>query len=99
MSRSDPGEGASAYRESLAPSWRALRAPTLSPSGKGSPPSSRPRPRLDLAPHLAGNLDDHAQLGPLLLLGQHVAFLAGGKAALRAQAQLVEVDESCRLVD
>src|SRR6516165_484354 len=38
-----------------------------------------------LSPNLFGQFHDHAQLGPLLLLGQHVAFLGRGKAALRRQ--------------
>src|SRR3972149_9442105 len=36
-----------------------------------------------LAPNLLGHFHDHAQLGPLLVLGQHVAFLGRGKTALR----------------
>ena len=39
-----------------------------------------------LAPHLLRHLDDHPQLGPLLVLGQDVALLGRGKAALRRQA-------------
>ena len=42
------------------------------------------------APHFVGKFDDHPQLGPLLVLGQHVAFLGRGEAALRRQAQLIE---------
>src|SRR5581483_6727135 len=33
-------------------------------------------------PHLFGHLDDEAELGPLLVLGQQVAFLGGSEAAL-----------------
>ena len=51
------------------------------------------------APHLVGDLHDHAELRPLLLLGQHVALLARGKAALRRQAKLIERHEFRRLVD
>ena len=42
------------------------------------------------APDLVRNFDDHAQLGPLLILGQHVAFFGRGEAALRRQAQLLK---------
>src|SRR5829696_2864032 len=50
-------------------------------------------------PHLFGDLDDHAQLGPLLVLGKRVALLGGGKAALRREAELVEIDVFAGLVD
>src|SRR2546429_4674997 len=52
-----------------------------------------------LSPHLLGDLDDHAQLLPLLLLGEHVAVLGGGETALRRERELLEVDEFRRLVD
>src|SRR5215472_5526755 len=52
-----------------------------------------------LAPHLVGKLHHHAQLRPLLLLGEHVAFLGGGKAALRRQAELIEACVFGRLLD
>src|SRR6266851_1785188 len=51
------------------------------------------------SPHLLRYLDDHPQLRPLFRFGQHVAVLGRGKAALRRQAQLIDVDEFCRLVD
>ena len=44
-------------------------------------------------------VDDEAQLGPLLVLGQGVALDRAGEAALRAQAQPVERDVGGRLVD
>src|ERR1019366_6290935 len=44
------------------------------------------------APNLVGELNNHPQLGPLLVLGQHVAFFGRGEAALRRQAQLIERD-------
>src|SRR6185312_8929231 len=52
-----------------------------------------------LAPNLLRQFDDHAQLRPLLFLGERVALLSRGKAALRRQAELVECDELGRLVD
>src|SRR5688572_8728954 len=51
------------------------------------------------APHLSGELDDHAQLRPLLVLGQNVALLGRGEAALRAQGELVEVGVFRGLLD
>src|SRR5262245_32764124 len=56
-------------------------------------------PACVLTPHFVGDLDDHPKFGPLLVLVQRIAFLAGGKAALRAQTQLIEVNVFCRLVD
>src|SRR5262249_41237697 len=50
-------------------------------------------------PDLPGDLDDHAELRPLLLLGQDIAFLGRGEAALRRQGELVERDVLGRLVD
>ena len=46
-----------------------------------------------LAPDFLGHLDDHLQLRPLLVLGQDIAFLGGGEAALRRQAKLIEGDD------
>src|SRR5262249_1500662 len=51
------------------------------------------------SPHLIRHLDDPPQLRPLLVLGQDIAFLARGEAALRGKAELVEIDEFRRLVD
>ena len=44
------------------------------------------------APDLLGDLDDQPQLGGLLLACQFVALDGRGEAALRRQAELVEVD-------
>src|SRR5215475_5997342 len=52
-----------------------------------------------LAPHLLCQRDDHFKLCPLLVFRQNIAFLARGEAALRAQGQLVDIDEPGRLVD
>ena len=53
-----------------------------------------------IAPHTSfDQFHDHAQLGPLLVLGQHVALLGRGEAALRRQAKLIERDVFGRLVD
>src|ERR1700722_14694055 len=62
------------------------------------PPSLRRR-NYPSAPHLAGDLDHHAQLRPLLLLGEHVALFGGSKAALRRETELIEGGEFGRLLD
>src|SRR5262245_6024467 len=54
---------------------------------------------ISLPPHLFGDLDHFTHLGPLLRLGEHVAFLGRGEAALRAERELLERRELCRLVD
>src|SRR5258705_2601484 len=52
-----------------------------------------------LSPHLVGNFDREAELGPLLLLGQDVAFLGRGEAALRRDRELVEWGEFGSLLE
>src|SRR6202451_4460893 len=52
-----------------------------------------------LAPDIAGDVDDEAELGHLLVVGQRVALHRGGKAALAGQAQLIERDEPGRRLD
>src|SRR5262245_9364261 len=52
-----------------------------------------------LSPHLVRHLHDHPQLRPLLVLGERVAFLARGEAALRREAELIEIDVLARLLD
>src|SRR6478672_12305087 len=64
----------------------------------GSPPARGRQPSL-LPPHLVRQLDHHPELGPLLVRGQHVAFLGRGKAALRRQAKLFERDVFGRFLD
>src|SRR6187431_3203391 len=51
------------------------------------------------APNLVGELDDLAHLGPLLVLGEDIAFLGRGEAALRRQAELLERSELRRFLD
>src|SRR5262245_53895967 len=58
-----------------------------------------PRSRKTLTPDLAGDLDAAGELGPLLVLGQQVAFLGAGEAALRREAELLERRELGGLVD
>src|SRR6478609_8406971 len=52
-----------------------------------------------LAPHFFGDLDHPAELRPLLVLGQRIALLGRGKAALAGDAELVEGRILRRLVD
>src|SRR5262249_46510099 len=82
------------FSRSIAYRWQGTLKASVA---RASPPTASTRS--PSAPDFLGDLDRHAQLGPLFFLRQHVAFFAGGKAALRAQAQLVEVDEFCGFVD
>src|ERR1700749_2444683 len=52
-----------------------------------------------LAPDLGGGVDDQGELVPLLLLGEVVALLGRGEAALAGQAELVEGGVLGGLVD
>src|SRR6266550_1716129 len=52
-----------------------------------------------LAPHLLRHLNDAAQLRPLLVLGQQIALLGRGKAALAGDAELLERGVFRRLLD
>src|SRR4029078_9932249 len=52
-----------------------------------------------LFPHLVSELLDHAKLRPLLLLGEDVALLGGGEAALRGETELLQRSELGGLVD
>ena len=58
-----------------------VRASATEPSAGGWSLSS---------PDLVGDLDREPQLGPLLFLGEDVAFLGRGKAALRRQRELIQ---------
>src|SRR3569623_1160063 len=64
------------------------------PAFAGTTPRERGK-----APNHLRHLDDHPQLRPLLVLGERVALLGRGKAALRRQRQLLERRELRRLVD
>src|SRR5688572_444036 len=67
-------------------------------SAFGRPPSPY-EGGISLAPHLVRQFHDHAQLRPLLLVGEDVAFLGRSEAALRRQRELLERRKFCRLVD
>src|SRR5262245_21566720 len=43
-----------------------------------------------LPPHFVCDIDDQAELRPLLLFGECIAFLGRGEAALAGQAKLIE---------
>src|SRR5687768_16189394 len=51
------------------------------------------------SPHFFGDLHDHLELRPLLVLGEDIAFLGRGEAALRRQAELLQRYEFRGLVD
>src|SRR6185312_4898513 len=50
-------------------------------------------------PDLFRQLDDHAQLRPLFVGGENVAFLGRSKSALRRERELVERHDPGRLLD
>src|SRR6266700_4575179 len=77
------GDGYRAIRSRV-----SARSAALHPSYKFSSP-----------PNLIRYLDDPRQLGPLLVLGQDIAFLGRGEAALRREAKLIEGDELRGLVN
>src|SRR5262245_21802306 len=52
-----------------------------------------------LAPHLARDLDDQLQLAPLIRCRERVSVVRAGEAALRAQAQIVELHVSGGCLD
>ena len=88
------------------PEMRAVRGPQGRGPGALDPrhePALGPRRRAagrgGLAPGLVGHVDDQAQLGPLLVLGERVALDGAGEAALRAEAQLLERDVPGGLLD
>src|SRR3954470_13298256 len=81
-------------------SWRSLAQYRRVTSGNPAGAANRHSPFAFLSsPHLVGELDDHAKLGPLFVLGQDIALLGRGEAALRGEAQLIDVDILRRLVD
>ena len=51
------------------------------------------------APNLIRHFDHPRKLGPLLILGDHVAFFRAGEAALRTQAELVHVNKFRSLIN
>src|SRR5579862_3022905 len=72
--------------------------PRAAPVTMATFPATIPGIRL-VPPHFARDVDNHPQLGPLLLLGEIIAFLGRSEAALRRQAELVERDVLRRLID
>ena len=50
-------------------------------------------------PHVVGDLDDEAELGHLVVVGELIALDGGRESALRRQAQLIERHIARRLVD
>src|ERR1700733_7918197 len=81
----------------LAPSF-AIRSAMPRPTPRAAPvtmatlPETMPAIGL-IPPHFARDLDDHPQLGPLLLLGKVIAFLGRSEAALWRETKLIEIDE------
>src|SRR5215831_15750667 len=54
---------------------------------------SRDDPTERSPPNLICDFHDHRELGPLLVLGEHIALLSGSEAALWRKAQLIDVGE------
>ncbi len=48
---------------------------------------------LGVSPNFLGNINYERELRPLLVFGQQIAFFGTRKAALRAETQLIEIDE------
>src|SRR5579863_2084975 len=96
----------------LAPMSQAtIRAPSCAINNAMPRPMPRPAPVTMatfpatmlgiclIPPYFARDFADHAQLGPLLVRGEDIAFLGRGEAALRRQTELVEVGEFGGLLD
>src|SRR6516162_8517999 len=62
-------------------------------------PLPRTRREGNSTPNLARDIADHAQLRPLLVLGENIAFLGRGEAALRRETKLIEIGETGGLLD
>src|SRR6266536_5556545 len=88
-----PGQQSRRYHDTLAANTpHTARMPRDSARNQGA----EPRPS---APDLLGGLDDAAELGDLLVVGEQVALDRGGEAALRRQAELLQGHEAAGLVD
>src|SRR5262249_8800806 len=81
-----------------ASAWRGSAGRSASPAADRSPRASSAAASVP-PPHVVGDRDDHAQLRPLLVLGQDVALLGRSEAALRRHAKLVDVDVPRRFLD
>src|SRR6185312_5916118 len=75
---------------------RSRRAPGRGRARSGSDARCR---WTSLAPHLRGGLQDELQLAELLVGGQVVALARGREAALRREAELVDVHVLRGLLD
>src|SRR5262249_26314839 len=98
-----------AGERSRLPTWSArkgglVRCMTTVPKGANGEwrMANRKAPfaiRASSPPNLVSQLHHLAHLGPLLLLGEDVALLGRGEAALRAKRELLKRRELRRLVD
>src|SRR5262249_37621511 len=86
-------------RPALSGSRATTSAPPRSSSTVSSPATKGALDERGLAPDLVRDLDDKAELRPLLLLGEVVPLGRRGEAALGREAELVEVDISRGLLD
>src|SRR5262245_47657611 len=91
----------------MAPPARQTKSPACALTTRKGPSVRAPvtcgpvmaRAGLPRIPYFLRRPDDQRELGPLLLLGEVVALLGRGEAALRREAQLVAVDEPGGLVN
>src|ERR1700730_8758515 len=79
----------------LAPSW-AMSSAMPRPMPRAAPVTMATLPATMFAvglfsPHLLGDFADHPQLRPLFLFGESIPFLGRGEAALRREAELLEI--------
>src|SRR5919108_664768 len=82
------------------PTSASARSSALSPYLLALVPGDAALIRLrSSSPHFTGDIDDHPQFCPLLLLGEDIAFLGRGEAALRGQTELLERSELARFID
>src|SRR6202158_3568798 len=82
--------------------FRCLQSTKRAPSSEdyGPPACAGDDTSRDFSsPHFLAELDDHAELRPLLVLGQNIALLGRRKAALRREAELIEADVFGRFLD
>src|SRR5690348_11535783 len=92
-----PGSSSALANPASASSWRAALprggGPPYPPAARSARPTHPGVPLVTsgVGPDLLGGLDDAGEFGPLLFLGEGVALLGGGEAALAGQAELVDV--------
>src|SRR5689334_15023859 len=91
-------KGCSAQKKDSKPSSSALFA--MAPGSTQYAGSGIDTPTfISVPPHVVRHFDDALELAPLLVLGERVAMVRAGEAALRRQAQPLQRHVLRRLVD